>query len=273
MNYSTYNYRIQPIFLAAKPSYTWIFLPGGPGLGSEYLRNFSTQLELPGSKLLVDFPKDGTNELGELNFNYWKKGLIDLLHTVKNPILVTHSFSGMFALSTPELEPYLSGLVLMNTTTSNTFFAHVSAMQEQYHLPDLGLAAAQYHLNPSSETYRAFWDTYKYYCFTREELMQGAQMLPLLAFNNESYNYAIQHFYQDYCAHWQPKIATMTISGGCDFICPPKIFVADPAFQGPHILNRIISRSGHCPWILQFNEVQHCFNEYLKILSSGSIIN
>jgi pimeloyl-ACP methyl ester carboxylesterase len=105
MNYSNYHFRIKT--LRMNQGYTWLFLPGGPGLGSAYLESLCLSLDLPGTTLLIDFPKDGTNTEGLLNFSYWKKGLIDLLGNYDQPILVTHSFSGMFALDTPELEPLL----------------------------------------------------------------------------------------------------------------------------------------------------------------------
>lgn len=261
--YSNYHYRIKPIFTSAC-GYTWIFLPGGPGLGSAYLEPFCAALKLPGSKLLADFPKDGTNSEGLLNLAYWKKGLIDVLEKNEKPILVTHSFSGMFALDTPELESCLTGLVLMNTTSKNSFFEQISTMQQLHHLPDLTFAAAKYHLHPSSESYKAFWDTYKHYCFTAEELPWGETMIPLLAFNHKSYHYAIEHFYSDYQCRWYPKVPTLTISSEHDFICPTNIFRADSCFQQEHILNKTIPKAGHWPWLLYSNEIQQCFNEFIN---------
>jgi pimeloyl-ACP methyl ester carboxylesterase len=265
--YSTYHFRIKTI--RTNPGYTWIFLPGGPGLGSEYLESLCHSLKVPGTVLLVDFPKDGTNHEGLLNFSYWKKGLIELLSTYNNPVLVTHSFAGMFALDTPELEPLLTGLVLMNTTTSNTFFEHVSAMQQQHSLPDLVPPAAQYHLNPSNDTYRHFWNTYKHYYFTPKELTLGEQMLSLFAFNNHSYHYAIEHFYAEYHYRWLPSIPTLTIASQYDFICPPSVFTAAEPFQKNQIINKIILQAGHCPWLVEMSQLQQSFNELVHKITAG----
>ncbi|WP_367274371.1 alpha/beta hydrolase [uncultured Legionella sp.] len=203
-----------------------------------------------------------------LDFNYWKAGLIDLLNTATNPILVTHSFSGMFILNNPEFEHYLSGLVLMNTTTANSFFHHVSEMQQKHHLPDLVPAASEYHLNPSNATYKKFWATYKYYCFTAQELSRGEAMIPLLAFNNESYYYAIQNFYEHYQCKWAPSlIPAMTLSSEYDYICPPRIFIQDKRFQKKNIINKMIAQAGHCPWLEQLNDVQNCFDEFIELLA------
>ena len=39
----------------------WLFLPGGPGIGSESLHELVDSAELPGSTWLVDLPGDGSN--------------------------------------------------------------------------------------------------------------------------------------------------------------------------------------------------------------------
>jgi pimeloyl-ACP methyl ester carboxylesterase len=266
MIFTKYGYRIQQI--AKGLGYTWVFLPGGgPGLGSEYLLEFCKQLALPGNILLVDFPKDGFNTQGELDVHQWQAGLIDLLQTLSNPILVTHSFAGMFTLLLPEVEAYLAGLVLMNTTTKDSFFQHVTAMQIKYQLPELVSAATLYHLDPTNQRYKDFWMIYKHYCFTKEELEEGEKMLPLFAFNSEAYYYAITHFYPGYHSQWVPTvIPAMTITSQNDFICPPGIFTEDKHYQRQNILNYIISEAGHCPWLLHLDKVQQCLNEYLRLI-------
>ncbi|KGP63115.1 hydrolase [Legionella norrlandica] len=265
MSFTDYGYRLNQIQEGSEKN--WLFLPGGPGLGSEYLTHFCSNLAIQGTVILVDFPKDGTNKEGQLDFTFWQKGLIALLQSFNNPILVTHSFSGMFAMNLPEIENHLGGLILMNTTTSNTFFQHVSEMRHKHHLPDLVPAASQYHLDPSDETYKKFWDTYKYYCFTKEELPLGEQMMNLFAYNNDSYHYAIEHFYLDFHYKWHPQaIPAMTIASEFDYICPPAIFIKDKNFQSKNIMNKMIYNAGHCPWILHLEEVQQCFDEFSSII-------
>ena len=39
----------------------WLFLPGGPGIGSESLHELVDSAELPGTTWLVDLPGDGSN--------------------------------------------------------------------------------------------------------------------------------------------------------------------------------------------------------------------
>lgn len=267
IGYTKYGYRINHISVGDQLNwmFNWIFLPGGPGLGSEYLIPFCQRLKLPGNIYLADFPMDGTNIQGKLDLEHWKQGLIDLVKTFNYPILVTHSFSGMLVLNLPEIENYLKGLILMNTTTQNSFFQHVSAMQEKHGLPDLLPPASAYHLDPTRETYKDFWKTYKHYCYTPEEMLQGERMIKTYAFNNDAYYYVVKHFYADYTVKFQPKsIPVMTIASENDFICPPDVFMQDERFQSKNITNKMIKKAGHCPWLVYFKDVQNCFDEFVQ---------
>jgi pimeloyl-ACP methyl ester carboxylesterase len=99
----------------------WVFLPGGPGLGSEYLREFALSLKLPGSTWLLDMPGDGSNQFAgkSLDYNQWPQDLAKAVNSLDHVVLVAHSFGGMLALSSPELQNHLSGLILIDTAPNN----------------------------------------------------------------------------------------------------------------------------------------------------------
>lgn len=263
MFYTQFGYKIQTV--SQGPGCNWLFLPGGPGLGTEYLAEFSKQLILPGTVSLVDFPFDGTNQHGSLNINVWQKGLFDLIQTIPNPILVTHSFAGMFALSLLEPHENIAGLVLMNSTTSDSFFQHVSAMQHQHDLPDLAPAAAAFHLSPCKANFQRLWQDYKYYCFTKEEILLGKKMMKVFAYNDKSYYFSVQNFYSKF--QYQQKqysFPILTIASENDYVCPPRVFIEDKNYQAENILNKIIPGAGHFPWLKHFDEVQNCLNEFIE---------
>lgn len=264
MKFTKYGYRIQQIVEGS--GYNWLFLPGGPGLGSEYLNPLCRGVSLPGNIFLADFPLDGRNVQGKLEAEHWRTGLLDLLQNIPGAILVAHSFAAMFTLLIPEVENHLAGLVLMNTTTRDSFFEQVAAMQKKYALPDLAPAASQYHLKPDDESYKVFWDSYKHYCFTQEEMTEGEKILPLFAFNSRVYYYAIQAFFPHYKSQWHPaKIPALTIASARDYVCPAQIFTDDPHYQRPNVINRVIPQAGHCPWLLYMDKVQACFDDFLSL--------
>lgn len=262
MNYTDEGYRITPIKEGS--SYQWLFFPDGPGLGTEYLIPLCQQLNLPGSIDLIDFPKDGSNPRGTLDMNQWRKGLHSLMQGYSRPIAVTHGFSGMFFLNNLQISTHLAALILMNTTTANSFFHHINTMRERYQLPDLAQEACEYHLNPSDETYKQFWEGYKYYYFTAEEQALGEQMRSSFAFNHQAYQHAIEHFYPHYQAHWPSTLPVMTISSEYDLICPPGVFIENQRLQTPNARHHLIQKAGHCPWLLHLNELQQCLDEFIK---------
>src|SRR5258708_26094 len=98
-------------------NYNWLFLPGGPGLGSESLSSLTEILHLPGASWNVEFRGDGSNttEDDEKSFANRSQAIIEATCAVENVILVAHSSGGMFALATPELERNLKGFVLMDS--------------------------------------------------------------------------------------------------------------------------------------------------------------
>jgi pimeloyl-ACP methyl ester carboxylesterase len=262
IHFTKFGYRYREI-ASNEGNFNWLFLPGGPGLGSEYLENFCEMLDVKGKKYLVDFPMDGINQAGKLSIDAWKAGLIDLCRQFESVILVTHSFSGMFSLSLPELEAHLRGLILMNTTDQNSFFAHITKMQQEHGLPDLLPAINEYHRNPSKEGFRKYWELYKNYCYAEDEMAKGEEMIKLFAFNNDSYNFAIEEFYMSYQSKWIPNlVSTLTIGGTNDYICPYDIFIMNQKYCRPNIINRVIVGAGHCPWINHFSEIQACFDEF-----------
>lgn len=265
ITHTPYDYRINEI--RQEPGNTWLFLPEGPGLGSEYLTSLCTQLQLQGTIQLIDYPQDGTNTQGLLNISYWKKGLIELIKSTVNPILVAHGFSGLLVLDTPELAPYLKGLVLINTAPQPNFVAHIEAMKIKHHLPDLAAVVAEYHLAPSLITYKEFWNTYKYYCFTSEELTHSEQLMSLFAFNHEAYYYSLQHFYPNYQGPWLPTIPTLMIASDHDFIYAPTSWhEALNSTPKPHIMHQIIHHAGHYPWLLEQQQIQSAFTAYVHFL-------
>jgi len=262
MEYTSYFYRIKTLQQQSGPSL--IFLPGGPGIGSDYLQAFCNKLELKGSKYLIDFPQDGSNQFGTLDLKYWQDGLIDLVKNFKDPVLVTHSFAGMLTLSCPELEQNLKALILMNTTPSSSFFKHINEMQAQHALPDLMLAINKYNSSPSNAAYKEFWKTYQYYCFTQKEMDIAQAVINQFQVNHKSYDYICEKFYATYESKWYPKtLPTLIITSTEDYICPSDIFATHPNYQSKNITNKILKNAGHLPWLHHFDEIQKYFNNFI----------
>ena len=99
--------------------WNWLFFPGGPGIGSESLRELVDVADCPGTSWLVDLPGDGSNVAAPGApadpYALWPQVLLEAVDAVPHPVAVGHSTGGEYLLSVPGLEERLAGLVLVST--------------------------------------------------------------------------------------------------------------------------------------------------------------
>lgn len=77
--------RLQFIKSTPGSNFNWLFLPGGPGLGSESLSSLTNKLKLPGTMWHVDLPGDGSNTTShdKKYFSNWSLALLECVSTLK----------------------------------------------------------------------------------------------------------------------------------------------------------------------------------------------
>ncbi|MEV6682276.1 alpha/beta hydrolase [Streptomyces erythrochromogenes] len=99
--------------------WTWLFVPGGPGLGSESVLGLVRAAGVPGTAWLVDLPGEGSNrglpQVPDSPYEGWPDVLTEAAESLDDVIMVGHSTGGMFLLSLPELEAHLAGLCLVSS--------------------------------------------------------------------------------------------------------------------------------------------------------------
>jgi hypothetical protein len=69
--------RLQLVRSSDRGNLQWLFLPGGLGLGSEYLFPLLNILELPGDIRRLDLPGDGSNTTSDnrKSFSHWSQSI------------------------------------------------------------------------------------------------------------------------------------------------------------------------------------------------------
>jgi pimeloyl-ACP methyl ester carboxylesterase len=125
--------RLQLIRTTPGANLNWLFLAGGPGLGSD---SFTQLLNLPGAMWNLDLPGDGSNVTTNDSeyFSHWSEALVEAVGTLDNVILVAHSTGGMYALATPALEKIVTGLVLMDSAPDSSWQQVFMEFVTQHHL-------------------------------------------------------------------------------------------------------------------------------------------
>jgi pimeloyl-ACP methyl ester carboxylesterase len=96
----------------------------------------------------------------------WPQAILEAVIALDNVILVAHSRGGMFALSLPELEQHLKGLVLLDSAPDNGWQQLFASHIEHHPLPELEKAEHIYKQSPSNESLKEFVIAGAPYMFT-----------------------------------------------------------------------------------------------------------
>ena len=238
----------------------WLFLPGGPGIGSESLFELITAVEVPGACWAVDLPGDGSNITAAGNpYERWPQVLLEAAAAVERPVFVGHSTGGMYLLSTPELEHELEGLVLVSTAPDASWLPAFVAMTAQDPLPAVVEATERYEAEPSDERLKDIAVASAPWNFTAEGVEAGARLLARMPYNRAAVDWSAANFDDTYESTWWPReLPTLIVSGGEDRIVTQHLW-DEPRFQGPHVVRREIEGGGHFPWIERPDAVRAAF--------------
>lgn len=232
--------------------YNWLFFPGGPGANSNYFHGLVNGLELPGNVWLIDLPGNGDNIQGAYSGNYdqWINIFPEIIKQFDNPVLVGHSFGGMFPLLFPELESYLKGFIILNSAPS-LWLEEAVAYSKQFDLPDLSREMQEFTLNPNQETFKTALDACIPYYFPKHTLKRGRELLSQVAFQ---YQPAVwwqrKAIESNFSAKWIPEnVPTLIIGSKYDCICPFSLFEKDKRFHRSNIELLFVKDAGHMIWV------------------------
>lgn len=251
----------------------WLFLPGGPGLGSESLQSLIECLMLPGTLWSIDLPGDGSNTTtnNTESFKQWPEALLEGVEALGQVVLVGHSSGGMYALSLPELEEKLVGLVLIDSAPDAGWQRELKKMFQERPLEEAEKLTKRYEQQPGNQALRDLTVACASYFFSEKALEQGRALLASLPYNYESFAWSAKHFDDTYQALWVPKkLPTLILAGSHDRLTPLAAFKEKRDFQRPNILMREIAGGGHFPWIEKPNEVGRVFEEYALTLEKSA---
>lgn len=245
------NYRLQTITADNECPLNWLFLPGGPGVGSEYIVEFVKKLKLPGNVHVADFPGDGSNRnTADINYDSWKAGLLEVVASLKPCILVTHSFSGMFALTIPEIEDLISGLVIINSAPDYGWIQELEKTKEKHNLPDLSDAVSQFYSNPTDAELKIFFEANIPYLFADHEVNEGRKLLDAASANATTKLWVDQNFHLTYKHNWCPKqLPTIIIGSHDDRLLPMRLFLDQEEWVRDNIQIVQLESTGHFPFL------------------------
>ncbi len=249
--------------------YNWLFFPGGPGLDSSYFHSFIDELELPGNVWLIDLPGNGTNiqEVYSENFDQWIDIFPGIVRRFDNPVLVGHSFGGMFPLLFPELENYLKGFVILNSAPT-LWLEEAVAYSKQFDLPDLSKEMQEFALNPNQETFKTALDACMPYYFPKQTLEKGRELLSQIPCQYQAAVWWQRKAVElNFSAKWIPQhVPTLIIGSKYDCICPFSLFEKDQRFQRSNVQLLFVEDAGHLIWVENPSAARNAFKRFLSHL-------
>lgn len=267
--YTALKARLQRITEGEKGSFNWLFLPGGPGMGSESLAGLTSLLTLPGSIWHLDLPGDGSNttDNDSLYFSHWSAALVEAVSSLDNVILVSHSTGGMYTLATPALQALLKGLVLMDSAPDASWQRCFSEYVLQHPIDTLNKLQEQYQESPNNELLKKMVVASIPYLFTEAGGKHDVSFLEHLPYNHHTCDWSAQNFDGTYQSQWVPQaIPTLIFAGEYDPITPLQLFLDAVQFKRNNILIKSIPEAGHFPWIDNPQAVSLVFKEYCSML-------
>lgn len=253
----------------------WLFLPGGPGIGSESLQGLLGILDVPGSLWLVDLPGDGSNTdypgAGGDPYAQWPQVLLEAAFSLPDCVYVGHSTGGMYLLSVPELASCLRGLVLISSAPDASWHPRFVQMTELNPLPEVDAALAAYLQEATNERLGEIAVASAPWNFTPEYVMAGRQLLASMPYNKAATDWSDCHFDHTYQASWWPEqLPTLILSGADDRIVAQDLW-DQPQFQGKNIRHSVIEQAAHFIWIENPDAVRQAFRDFvLQIIGKES---
>ena len=247
----------------------WIFLPGGPGCGSEYFNDLTQSLNVPGKVWHLDLPGSGVNRDFGQPYEIWQDILVDAVKTLENPVLVAHSFAGMLTLATPALKEHLNGLVLFCTSPKLYFDACDHCAKEHY-LPDIDPIIRKYFSRPSDQALKELFIEFGSYLFPKLATSEVKDFFKNVSMQYEAFNWGNAKFYPTFETAWVPDtFPALVLSAENDYVMPPILFKEDKRFQIKNIEMKIIPDAGHYPWMEQNESVSEAFEDFSKKVISN----
>ncbi len=252
--------------------WNWLFVPGGPGLGSQSLRGLVEVVRVPGAVWLVDLPGDGSNRGlpdGGDPYACWPDVLVEAAQALDEVVMVGHSTGGMFMLSVPGLEAHLAGMALVSSAPHAGWRTAFARYAQDHPLPAVETAAARYARHPDDQSLRALTLAAAPWNFSDPAVVRGRALLAGLDYNHDAVAWADAHFDGTYQARWTPQaVPALIVSGAQDHVVAQRLWQDEPAFNRPNVLHRRIEGAAHFPWIENPEAVRAAFTDLTDRLNN-----
>lgn len=252
-------------------AFNWLFIPGGPGADSKYFLDLITHLDVSGNFWLMDLPANGDNISktiqADYNFDIWDECFLTAIQKFENPIIVGHSFGGMFPLLFPQLEKLLKGFIILNAAPS-LWMEEAAKCAIEKNITVLIEPMTEFEQNPNQETFTKALLACAPYYFAKSNIENGIKLLNKIPINYYAAVWWLKKANAiNFTAKWVPEnVPTLIIGASDDCITPITLFEKDLRFSRKNIHIEKVQNAGHFPWLEQLPTIKEKFNFFVNHL-------
>jgi len=247
----------------------WILIPGGPGMGPEYLSELFGRLDLKGSIWTFDILETNRKSLPDEEIvDGWKRSLLEAAKKLKPALIFGHSFGGMLALSTKGLEKHIAGLILADSDPMDWLKDCADSP-----IPKSELAAWEKKFDdaPSDRLYKDYFSAIAPYYFSKGCLRAGRELIDRNSYSYRAFLIGDNHFFPNYeMAIDLLPLPVFCLAGEHDIITPLNIYQRSTQFKEKNDVRYFsIPGGGHFPWVENFQEVSRVLQRIEKEVFSA----
>lgn len=241
----------------------WIFIPGGAGLGSEYLKSLIDPLNTPGSYWRLDLPAD--------DYEKWTDILFEVVEALPNCALIGHSFGGMLALQIPQLEHKVLALITIGSALDSSFIQRLEELVETKGLPQPTQALEPFLFTPNLETMKSAFEILTPYYFTDANIEKGKALFANTAMDPKAFHWYLMRFFPQYELKWIPdSVPTLMLCGEKDYIQQYNDVKADSRLSKPNVNIAAIPEAAHFPWIENSSATTELLDSFMAKIKATS---
>jgi len=233
----------------------WLLIPGGPGMGPEYLSELFGRLDLKGSIWTFDILDSDRESLSDAEtVDGWKRSLLEAARALKPALIFGHSFGGMLALSTKGLERHVAGLILADSDPVDWLKDCADSPVPKSEMESWGKKLSD---APSDAMYKDFFSAIAPYYFSKDCLQAGRELIERNSYSYRTFLTGNNCFFSNYEMEIDLRpIPVFCLAGEHDLITPLNIYQRSSQFKEKKDARYFsIPGGGHFPWVENLQEV------------------
>ncbi|MFA6093650.1 MAG: alpha/beta hydrolase [Elusimicrobiota bacterium] len=247
----------------------WLLIPGGPGMGPEYLSDLFGRLDLKGSIWTFDVVNTDHKSLpDEEVVDGWKRSLLEAARRLKPVLIFGHSFGGMLALSTKGLEKHIAALILADSDPVDWL---KDCAESPIPRSELAAWGKKFDDAPSDSLYKDYFSAIAPYYFSKKYLRAGRALIAQNSYSCRTFMIGNEHFFSNYeIAIDLRPIPVFCLAGEHDIITPIEIYQRSTQFKEKTDVRYFsIPSGGHFPWVENLQDVSTVLQRIEKAVFSA----